>query len=379
MGKWQKTYRTFILLGFLTFLILPAIQKHFVFVDVEPLAGAIVPPEKGTLSLKNWVNGDYQKQTEKFIDESFGFRNLFIRTNNQLAFTLFNKAKANGVLIGKNKYLYEVSYLKAYNGWDYVGEKAIKSRVEKLRYLQDTLQKLNKQLIVVFAAGKGSFYPEFFPKEYQTKPGKTNYKSYVNACKKLGVNHIDFNAYFVSQKHKSKYPLYPKYGIHWSTYGMGLVADSIIRYIEKKRTIRIPHLYWNKVNLEDAKESDYDIGYGMNLLHKMTDNQMAYPVFQYENDSLKTKPRSLVISDSFFWGMFNFGISTVFTDNQFWYYNEDVYPDSYQTPLKTKEVNLKKCIATKDVIIIMATEANLPKLGWGFIERMYESYKNENI
>ncbi len=375
MSKWQKTYRTCILLGFLTFLILPAIQKHFVFVDVEPLAGAIVPPEKGTLSLKNWFNGDYQKQTEKFIDESFGFRNLFIRTNNQLAFTLFNKAKANGVLIGKNKYLYEVSYLKAYNGWDYVGEKAIKSRVEKLRYLQDTLQELNKQLIVVFAAGKGSFYPEFFPKAYQTKPGKTNYKTYVTTCKKLGVNHIDFNAYFVSQKNKSKYPLYPKYGIHWSTYGMGLAADSIIRYIEKKRTIRMPHIYWNKVSLEDAKESDYDIGYGMNLLYKITDNQMAYPLFQYDSDSLKTKPSSLVISDSFFWGMFNFGISSVFTDNQFWYYNEDVYPDSYQKPLKTKDVNLQKCIAAKDVIIIMATEATLPKLGWGFIERMYETYK----
>ena len=56
-----------------------------------------------------------------------------------------------------------------------------------------------------------------------------------------------------------------------------------------------------------------------------------------------------------------------------------MYPDSYQTPLKTKDVNLQKCIAAKDVIVIMATEANLPKLGWGFIERMYESYKNENI
>lgn len=377
MSKWQKTYRILILLGFLTFLTLPAIQKHFKFVDVEPLSGAIIPPTKGTFSLKNWFNGEYQKQTEKYIDESFGFRNLFIRTHNQLAFNLFSKAKANGVLIGKNNYLYEVNYLKAFNGWDYIGEKSIKSQLTKIKYLQDTLQKLNKTLMLVFAAGKGSYYPEFFPKEYQFRPKQTNYKTYTTLCKNMGINHIDFNSYFVKQKNHSPYPLYPKYGIHWSYYGMGIAADSIIKYIEHKRKIRMPHLFWKKIVLEDAKESDYDIGYGMNLLHKFTDNQMAYPIYQFEQDSTKIKPRSLFISDSFFWGMFNFGISNVFTDNQFWFYNEDVYPESYQKPLKAKDIQLAKHIKNKDVIVIMATEATLPKLGWGAIERMYDLYKKK--
>jgi hypothetical protein len=375
MRKIYKTYRQIILIGFLTFLLLPAIQKKFKFIDLEPLSGAITPPQKAVFSVKSWFNGEYQKQSEKYIDESFGFRSLFIRSHNQIAFSIFNKAKANGVLIGKNNYLYEENYLKAYNGWDFVGEKAIKSRLLKIKYLQDTLQKLNKTFILIFAAGKGSFYPEYFPKAYKVKPKQTNYKTYTSLCKKMKINHIDFNAYFLKQKDKSNYPLYPKYGIHWSTYGMGIAADSIIRYIEYKRGIKMPHIYWNKITYEDAKESDYDIGYGMNLLHKFTDNQMAYPIYQFEQDSTKIKPRSLFISDSFFWGMFNFGISNVFTDNQFWYYNEDVYPESYQKPLKAKDIQLAKYIKNKDVIVIMATEAVLPKLGWGAIERMYFSYR----
>jgi hypothetical protein len=34
--------------------------------------------------------------------------------NNQLAFSLFNKAKANGAVVGKENYLYEENYIKAY-------------------------------------------------------------------------------------------------------------------------------------------------------------------------------------------------------------------------------------------------------------------------
>ena len=375
MHKIYKTYRVIILIGFLSFLLLPAIQKKFNFIDVEPLSGAITPPQKAVFSIRNWFTGEYQKQSEKYLDESFGFRSLFIRTHNQIAFSLFNKAKANGVLIGKNNYLYEENYLKAYNGWDFVGEKAIKSRLSKIKYLQDTLQKLNKTFILIFAAGKGSFYPEYFPKAYKVKPKRTNYKTYISICKKMKINCIDFNAYFLQQKNKSTYPLYPKYGIHWSIYGMGIAADSIIHYIESKRGIKMPHIYWNKITIEDAKDTDYDIGYGMNLLHKITDNPMAYPVFQFENDSNKVKPSSLFISDSFYWGMFNLGISNVFTDNQFWFYNEEVYPESYSKPLKVRDLDLKKCIASKDVIVILATEATLPKLGWGAIESMYFSYR----
>jgi len=375
MRKLLPKYRLFILIGFLSFLLFPIVQKKFVLFDIEPLSGAIVAPVQPKFSLENWFKGDFQKNTESYLNESFGCRSLFIRTHNQLAFSLFKKAKANGVIIGKNNYLYEENYFKAYNGWDFVGEKAIQSRLEKIKYLQDTLQKLDKTLLLVFAAGKGSFYPEYFPKDYAVKPKATNYKTYLSKCKKMHINHIDFNAYFMKHKHTSKYPLYPKYGIHWSIYGMGIAADSIIHYIEQKRNITMPHIYWKKVVIEDAKDTDYDIGYGMNLLHKLTDNPMAYPVFQFENDSTKIKPRSLFISDSFYWGMFNFGISNVFTDNQFWFYNEEVYPDSYQKPLKTKEVAIKQCIQNKDVIVLMATEATLPKFGWGAIERLYDAFK----
>lgn len=375
MKDMSNTIKGFLFCIILGLLLIPIIQSKFEFVKLTPLKGAIVQPEKKYINAKDWFSGDYQLQEEKYLNETFGFRNLFIRINNQIAFSLFNKAKANGVIIGKKNYLYEENYIKAYYGADFIGVDSITHRIERLKFIQDTLSKLNKTLIVVFAAGKGSFYPEYFPKEYLREKGKTNYEYHVKLAKEFGLNYIDFNSYFIENKNKSKYPLYPQYGIHWSNYGACLAADSMIRYIEKIRDIDMPNLYWNKIETADAKESDYDIADGMNLKFKLKSFKMAYPVIQIQSDSGKIKPSAIVIADSYYWLMFGNTFSRALSDNQFWFYNKQVYPEYYKNGLETSQVNLKEEIQKHDIFIILATEATLPELGWGFIENTYDLFK----
>ena len=359
-------------------LFLPIIQKRFELFQLEPLKGAITIPEKNYINIKEWFSGDYQLKKEKYLNESFGFRNLFIRINNQIAFSLFNVAKANGVIIGKKNYLYEESYIKAYNGTDFVGVDSITNRMMKLKIIQDSLSKLNKTIIVVFAAGKGSYYPEYFPDKYVLPKKQTNYELYVKLAKEYHINYIDFNKYFVDCKTFSKYPLYPQYGIHWSQYGMCLVADSIIKYIEKARNIDMPNLFWNKVEMSTPRETDYDIADGMNLMFKLKSFKMAYPLVQFQSDSNFTKPSVLVVSDSFYWGMFNFGITKAFSNNHFWYYNKQVYPDSFKKGIETSQLNLNDEIDNHDVIILMYTEATIGALGSGFIENVFTVLQEKN-
>ncbi|MFA9211234.1 MAG: hypothetical protein ACEQR5_05370, partial [Moraxellaceae bacterium] len=105
--------------------------------------------------------------------------------------------------------------------------------------------------------------------------------------------------------------------------------------------------------------------------------KMAYPDFHFEQ--LKTKkPNVLVVSDSFFWGMYNAGISTVFDQTHFWYYNKQVYPEFQTKELFTYQVNFEQAINANDVFIIMATEANLKAIGWGFLERAERYFKQRN-
>ena len=61
-------------------------------------------------------------------------------------------------IVGKDNYLYEESYIKAYLGDDFIGEKKIFNTAQKLKAVQDTLKSNHIDLIVVLAPGKGTFF-----------------------------------------------------------------------------------------------------------------------------------------------------------------------------------------------------------------------------
>jgi hypothetical protein len=189
-----------------------------------------------------------------------------VRLNNQISYAFFNKANAKTVVIGKNNYLYEENYIKAYFGSDFIGSDSILHQVQKLKFIADTLARLNKDLILVFAPGKASFFPEYIPQKYLKQRKETNFESYLKFAKENNLNLIDFNSFFRSQKGISQFPLYPKYGIHWSYYAACFATDSIAKYIELIRQIDIRDIIWDKITIEPARNGDNDIMVGMNLL-----------------------------------------------------------------------------------------------------------------
>lgn len=384
--KNHNKLKKYILLAFLIILFIPMIQEKFEFFKVKPLHGAITQISDSNFTMTKWFNSSYQEHKEKYINENFGFRNYFVRFNNQIVYSLFSKANAAWVVVGKDNYLYEKSYIDAYNGDDFLGKDSINNKLNQLKSLQDILIKENKNIVMLFAAGKASYFPEFIPEKMLKKPTElTNYKFISQKCKDLNINHIDFNAFFLSNKEKYKTLLYPQYGIHWSYYGMCMVADSIVKYIEKNRNIDMPNISWNEneIKYEYPYKTpwDYDVALGMNLLFKIEKNKLAYPVVNIENDANKSKPKVLFISDSFFWGLIDVGLTKTFSDYSFWFYNKEIFPP--QTNAKyTDQLDIANEIKKYDLIFILSTEATLSKFGWGFIEYLHKNYytnKNAKI
>jgi hypothetical protein len=130
----------------------------------------------------------------------------------------------------------------------------------------------------------------------------------------------------------------------------------------------MPNVTYDEVVIQKANDEDNDIGEGMNLLFALNGTNMAYPKVIINSEG-KEKPNVLVISDSFYWGIYNFGISNCFGNSHFWYYNKQVYPESAIQELLTDNLIIGDEILKNDVIIIMATEATLKNIGWGFIEK----------
>ncbi len=370
----------FILFGFI--LLLPFIFSFTNLNNKIKLKGDVALIEKPELTTSGWFDGSFQNQFEKYTNDHVGFRPFFVCIRNQVLYSLFNEAKAAGVIEGKEKYLFEKNYLKAYNGDDFLGSDSIYHRTQRLKTLQDSLANYGKTLLVCLAPGKGSFYPEYFPDNFiKPKTDSTNYKRYSYYLKKTGVNHLDFNKWFLKMKDTSQCILYPKYGIHWSYYGMVLATDSLIHHVENLVNQDLPDLLIGKNNWsKKLKPMDYDIADGMNLLWQLPSEPMCYPETNWEDATGKSQPKTILIGDSFYWSMFQEGIwKNSFSPGGFWFYNRQIYPESFTDPLKVEDVNYWQYISNNDVFILLVTEANLPKFSWGFTEAALSSFNNKNF
>ncbi len=378
MLDFKSKIRYFLLAIIFIVLCSPFLISLFFSQNLFQLKGVVNEPVNITFDKHEWITAEYQQKKEEYLNSTFGLRNWCVRFNNQIAYSFFNKAKANGVIVGKENYLYEASYIESYSGKNYVGEDSIRNTVNKLKFISDTLSKLGKQLIIVFAPGKASFYPEYIPDAYLPFKKQTNYSTFSEVSNTMKLNVIDFNKWFIENKTKSKYPLYPKYGIHWSIYGTVLAADSLVKNISNLRNITLPKIKITEINMGKPVDSDYDIADGMNLLFENSSFDMAYPKITLDTTNVKTKPKVLVISDSFYWGLYNLGISNCFQNDHFWYYNKQVFPESGTKELLTDHLNIGDEINKHDVIVIISTEATLNKIGWGFIERTELFFREKN-
>ncbi|MDH4474370.1 MAG: hypothetical protein QE487_17325 [Fluviicola sp.] len=357
-----------LLVAIMIVLLFPLVQTLFPVFDLKPLDGVIEEAPRVELTVSNWLDESYQKSEEKYLTQHFGFREFLIRLHHQIDYTCFDKINAPAVFEGQNGYLYDRKHLDAYLGRDFIGDVLIKDQVTKLRFIQDQLAPYHKSVIVVLAPGKASFYPEFLPKGSATQGYYTNIRGYLNELKSQGINYIDLYHYLKNEKKKATYPLFAKYGIHWSHYGAALANDSITSYLEHLYGVEIVDNSWSGVSLHPAYDTDIDLLVLLNLMKNPPLPEMAYPNIREIGVKERSKLPVLAIGDSYFWGIDRF-FSRCFSNYHFWSYNMEVFPESSYSAVATYQLDLKEQLAKHDVILILATDANLSDLGWGFIDK----------
>ncbi len=373
---------TFLFALVIAALFLPMIQMVKPFVEVGPLFGSIVPTAKDSLTLEAWFDGTYQENRNKYINEQFGFRNTAVRLHNQIAFSLFGKAKANGVIIGKEDYLYEIKYINAYRGAEEINQSELDSNLFMLKAIQSKLKEKGVELIVVMNPGKASFYSEFIPDEFPIVSNRSYYSEYQIGLESQGIQHIDFGKWFREMKGKTPAPLFPKTGIHWSQYGATLAADSLVNYCMKLFGKNMNEFVWDKNNLplQTTMESvDDDIGLGMNLYLPIDVLPMAYPrvsvKVKVDSANKGIQPKVAVISDSYFFNLMQLPWApNIFESLNFYFYNKQLHKRPEGTMTNSDPLSQMKEIEKSNVVFVMATECNMDKLGWGFISSAYKYF-----
>lgn len=347
--------------------------------DNKPnLVGIVISDKKPEFNSENWLSGSYQSETDDYNNDHWSLKEISVRLNNQFYYKAFRQIRVNGFVLGKEDYIFSESYIFSAYGDDFIGEQKIMSQMQKAKVVQDSLKRHGVDLLFVFAPGKGEYCTEFIEDKYKHPVKNTNHAEFVKQCKNNGVNYLDLYTYFNLLKPNTKYPLFPKFGHHWSYYGEVLASDTIIRHIEALHGKRMAEIAWEKIDVVDtARSRDADALKSMNLYTNPDQNlKLAYPEVLFESDSTKNTTRVLTISDSYWYGPVYMGIGqNCFAGGEFWYYFNKVIPSPNGVKTEVWELNLKQELEqNNNVIMLLYSDGNLPGFGNSFIQDAYEMY-----
>jgi hypothetical protein len=371
----KKQHALWFLCIFGLLAILPLFQQAFHPFKLAGLQGAF---DKGTppkLNSASWFKGNFQIQADYYLKNNIGFNGELVRLRNQVDYSAFGNINTN-LTLGKENYIFDPNYIFAREGTDYLIDSVRIEKAHAIKRVKNVLDSINVPLLFCFAPNKSNYYPEYLP-SVSSASEKTNQIYFKNLLSENNIPIIDFDSWFIKLKNNSKYPLIPKYGAHWSTYGASIAADSLIKKLSAITNKNIET--FSIVKLEPsakAKFSDDDYLASLNLMKKWESPEMVYPVLKFVNG---VKPNVLIISDSFIWNFYDLAImQNCFSPaSSVWYYNKSEFDSGKNNigPLtgKFRIANLKQ----RDAIIIIATGPSLKDFGYGFFEQLNNAVVHE--
>ena len=372
-GKDKNGLKIF-LLFMLLLAFLPLIQYLFEPIILKGLEGAFVVIEKPVLNKKNWEDATFQEHTSLYLTHHTPFRADFVRLKNQLNYWLFDEI--NTILtLGKENYIFDPNYIDARTGKDYLAEDVRMQKRSSLIKVKSILDSLNVPLLVCFAPNKANYYSEFLP---QTEPlaSKRNQLYFETTLNELKIPIINFDRFFMSQKSSTEYPLMPKYGAHWSTYGAYIAGNILCNTIDSiKHEKNINIILSSNEKSSKARFTDDDYLASLNLISKWKSPEMAYPQLTFK---VIKQPNVLIISDSFFWNFYDLNlVQNCFSkESEMWYYNKTKYNNlKEKIGSKTDAITLNQ-VKDRDVIIIVSSDPGLKEFGYGFFEQLSSLHVN---
>jgi hypothetical protein len=374
----MQTFKLTLLVLSLLILSLPLIVRHGAIIAEPPLSGYFqvetIPPAD-SLTPETFLHGRYQQMLTAGINHQFGLRNSFVRLFNQVDFDLFGLIHAQGFVAGKDGYLYEEDYIHEYTGNYYIGEPALRKKVQRLKNVTDTLATHGIPLILCLEPGKASFYPEYIPARFH--PGQrsvSNYDQLVAACREEHMPFTDLNAWFLHMKPSARYPLFPRFGMHWSLYGVPFAVDTLTRILSAATGKPVPQIAargWFETRYPLG--TDNDIGDMMNLLFPHRRDDGAVPVCLF--DTVKPVLKALIIADSYYLNIVEEYGRNIFREQDYWYYNNKRYPyHNNMPPEYVDKTGLREKLLSYDVILLMTSEINLHCGFWNFADEAYLAF-----
>lgn len=182
----------------------------------------------------------YIAATQKFFDDNFGLRGVFVIMNNALKLSLFNESPVNTVVVGKNKWL----YFAGDNNIDYYQNNKLFSNQELAQWYytieakQRWLSERGIYYLMVIAPNKETIYPEYLPNGIQQERDMSLQDQLLQSLSPELKEHVlDLRSALRTAKKERQ--VYYSTDTHWNQEG----AYRAYYEIMKKLNSRFPQLH----------------------------------------------------------------------------------------------------------------------------------------
>ena len=372
-----------ILFGILMlFLFAFMAQEHLKLFKTKALMGYFLEPEKPKFRWEWYKNGYFQKKTEEYIANKYGFREPIIRLYHQYSWDFFSREYVSYIYSGKSRWLYYDHNIEDYYGTEMyhwypdadAARKGYEQEVRLLNKVRGVLANYDVTLLTFIAPSKSIIYPEYLPpREFDT----TTLSARVYLAKRFKETEMpcfDMNDYFLKMKDTCSFYLFPPTGDHWN-FSCVYATDSLMRFMESLRGIKMPKVKYGNIWSDSCRIGDdqnRDLEGELNLLRPITfDSKYAYKERDYWTvcDSSTVKPAALFVGNSFLLRSIAYlPPKEVFSDFQFWYYNKVAYQGVDRLIDSVSFLNRLDYLLDADYIVWFSSSSQMYRATEGFAE-----------
>lgn len=326
------------------------------------------------------LSGKFSADVETWLSERLGFRGVFVRTANQINYSIFNETKAGreragtDVVLGQAGWLYEWGYIKS--ALMKPGNRYID--IEGFSRFTGWAASNRIAVAFLFSPSKAAAYPEYLPRRYVGKldSGATSaYRDVIAELERHGMICLDAPGILAREKERGQDTFYPG-DTHWNEAGVMATIFALAQ------SVPLP----NKATWPVVKEQWYepceDTGHNHRELDALLNtwwNHTPMPPWLHARVSVLEKghpPRILIVGNSF-----NQLLATALTRLGFaeyvhlYFYNRSAitYPGEIRGQLSESMRNSEFLAANYDLVIFEANQSSVDSLGYGFPGQFFAS------
>jgi alginate O-acetyltransferase complex protein AlgJ len=354
---------------FLFVLGVTAVQTLTGWLPEPPLAGATAVTPQPSLTGSAWWQGVYQKALADWFDQHLGFKGLWVRTANQIEFTLNGQLSARSgttVVVGKDGWLYEKIYVDAFRQTPFWSQRDIETVSRSLRRLQNSLARHQIALLVLVSPSKATSYPEHLPEGVFSRPdpgpGQSDYRRAVVQMRSDGVPVLDASEILVEKKKGSRHPLFSKGSTHWNQLGAHWVLEAVHANLNHRISPRFADMRLRGIVYRPPLPAERDLTDLLNIWFAGAFmDPIPYPVVAVSETA--ARPSLLIIGSSFMWALLERlydGPLADRTDFLYYYQRRFTYPGRAEARFDRENGGLRRLLMNKAAVVIEVNQTTFP-------------------